>query len=174
MESTYTECSSSAYMTHHRVHDNFILNQTGWGYDARLCGRRKLVYNNVIIQAGIGPRSLDWTSHAYAHTHPCRMGRYNYFNPFYNNTIYGGGYPMAPMVAMIGFAYPILSISTLEIISSYRPMPVSDIIIPGFSTTKGSMNVWWVAEISPLGISMHILMTLHFLFWQEWFASVAV
>ena len=52
----YSEQASTAFMTGHKVHDNFILDQVG---DGLLIGYyvtgENWVYNNVIARAGLGP-----------------------------------------------------------------------------------------------------------------------
>ncbi len=150
----YRECSSSAYMTHHRVHDNFILNQTGCGIR---CGDyvvgENWFYNNVIIQAGIGPDPLtEQAMHMPILIHAGWDDTTTLIH-FYNNTIYGGGYPDGAewSYAMIGFAYPHpfnldfrnnIIVSTDARVGYYNSR---------FSApTKGSMNnVWWGSGDKP-------------------------
>ncbi len=101
----FRECGSSAYMTNHRIHDNYIANQTG-------CGIRigdyvvgeNWVYNNVIVNSGIGPNpGGDEAMHVPLLIHagwdvPTVIH-------VYNNTIYGGGFTGGALWAssMVGF-----------------------------------------------------------------------
>jgi len=104
----YRECISSAYMTNHRVHDNYILNQTG-------CGIRigdyvvgeNWFYNNVVINAGLGPDPpTEQAMHVPVYIHAGWEGTTTLIH-FYNNTIYGGGFTggAAWASSMVGFAF---------------------------------------------------------------------
>jgi Secretion system C-terminal sorting domain len=101
----FRECGSSAYMTNHRVHDNYIANQTGCAIRiGDYVTGENWVYNNVIINSGIGPNPggdqamhvpllihAGWDVPALIHV--------------YNNTIYGGGFTGGALWAssMVGF-----------------------------------------------------------------------
>lgn len=104
----YRECGASAYMTNHRIHDNFILNQTG-------CGIRigdyvvgeNWVYNNIIINAGLGPDPPNEEAmHVPVFIHAGWDDTSTLIH-FYNNTIYGGGYLKGASwsSSMVGFGY---------------------------------------------------------------------
>jgi len=56
----YSEQASTAYMTGHKVHDNYIVNQVG---DGMLIGYHTTgenwIYNNIIVNAGLGPEPKE-------------------------------------------------------------------------------------------------------------------
>jgi Secretion system C-terminal sorting domain len=101
----FRECGSSAYMTNHRVHDNYIANQTGCAIRVGdyVVGEN-WVYNNIIINSGIGPNpGGDEAMHVPLLVHagwdvPTTIH-------VYNNTIYGGGFTGGALWAssMVGF-----------------------------------------------------------------------
>jgi hypothetical protein len=104
----YRECGSSAYMSNHRVHDNFILNQTG-------CGIRigdyvvgeNWFYNNIVVNAGAGPDpTTEQAMHVPVYIHAGWDDTTTLIH-FYNNTIYGGGFTGGAdwSTSMVGFAY---------------------------------------------------------------------
>jgi hypothetical protein len=62
----YSEGASSALMENHSVHDNVIVDQSGVGIlIGNMATKETLVYNNLVIRAGIGPDqpSDDPTGH---------------------------------------------------------------------------------------------------------------
>jgi hypothetical protein len=92
----YSEGTSTAFMTNHRVHDNFIMNQVS---DGMLIGYYTVgenwVYNNVIVKAGLGPDPLPSESAASTHYGvqiDCGHEDTSTTLHFYNNTIYGCGW----------------------------------------------------------------------------------
>lgn len=89
----YRECGSSAYMTHHRVHDNYIENQTGCGIRiGDYVTGENWIYNNIIVNAGIGPNpGGDQAMHVPALIHAGWDDTSTLIH-FYNNIIYGGGF----------------------------------------------------------------------------------
>ncbi len=104
----YRECGSSAYMTNHRVHDNFILNQTGCGIR---CGDyvvgENWIYNNIIAHAGLGPDPItEQAMHVPVMIHAGWNDTTTLIH-FYNNIIYGGGFKdgAAWSSSMVAFAY---------------------------------------------------------------------
>jgi uncharacterized protein (TIGR03437 family) len=102
----YRECGSSAYMTDHRVHDNFIENQTGCGIRiGDYVTGENWFYNNIIVNAGIGPNPTgDQAMHVPVLIHAGWEGTTTLIH-FYNNTIYGGGFTggAAWSSSMVGF-----------------------------------------------------------------------
>lgn len=93
----YSEQSSTAYMSGHKVHDNFIISQVG---DAILIGQyvtgENWVYNNIIANAGLGPdpdpRESDPVSHFGVNIDAGHETIDDTVVHFYNNTIYGCGW----------------------------------------------------------------------------------
>jgi hypothetical protein len=95
----YRENTYSAFMLNTRIHDNFIVNQTGRGMliGSYVVGPDIYIYNNVIISAGKGPDSKYTSDPAF--NYQCV-----YFNAgwsaypgtttihFYNNTLYDCGW----------------------------------------------------------------------------------
>ncbi len=102
----YRECGSSAFMVEHRVHDNYILNQTGCGIRiGDYVTGENWFYNNVVIHAGLGPNpAYEQAMHVPVLIHAGWEDTTTLIH-FYNNTIYGGGYKNAAAWAssMIGF-----------------------------------------------------------------------
>ena len=90
----YSEQEYSAYIQENRIHDNVIINQRG---DGIMLGYYvtgdNWVYNNLIINAGLGP---EWSDDASYHT-GIRIGTgheaVSQTNVYiYNNTLYGNGW----------------------------------------------------------------------------------
>ena len=102
----YRECGSSAYMDNQRVHDNYILNQTGDGIRIGnyVCGENWF-YNNMIINAGIGPDPQGDEAHHIPVEITAGWTDTTTLIHFYNNTIYGGGFTGGASWAsgMVGF-----------------------------------------------------------------------
>ncbi|MFM9910548.1 MAG: choice-of-anchor Q domain-containing protein [Chitinophagaceae bacterium] len=160
----YRECVSSAYMTNHRVHDNFISNQTG-------CGIRigdyvvgeNWIYNNVVVNAGLGPDpSGDQAMHVPVYIHAGWDDTTTLIH-FYNNTIYGGGFTggAAWSSSMIGFsnAHPyLLDFRNNIIVSTVAGI---DYLNSSLSTPASGVekNIWYGAgsapgwDANPLGIN---------------------
>jgi hypothetical protein len=93
----YSEQASTAFMTHHRVHDNFIMSQVS---DGMLIGYYTVgenwFYNNIIVKAGLGPDPDPVESSASTHYGvQIDAGHTDTTTTiyFYNNTIYGCGWP---------------------------------------------------------------------------------
>jgi len=90
----YSEQEYSAYIQQHRVHDNVIINQRG---DGIMLGYYvtgdNWVYNNLIVNAGLGP---EWTDDASYHTGiHINTGHESITSTavfLYNNTLYGNGW----------------------------------------------------------------------------------
>lgn len=91
----YSEEASSAFIEGHRIHDNRIVNQRG---DGILVGYyvtgTNWVYNNVLINTGLGPNWPDDTSTHVALRFTCGHEELPPTTVHCShNTIYGGGYP---------------------------------------------------------------------------------
>ncbi|MFZ1529965.1 MAG: IPT/TIG domain-containing protein [Ferruginibacter sp.] len=103
----YRECSSSAYMTNHRVHDNYIENQTGCGIRiGDYVTGENWIYNNIVENAGIGPNPAgDQAMHIPVFIHAGWDDTTTIIH-FYNNTIVGGGFNggAAWASSMVGFS----------------------------------------------------------------------
>jgi hypothetical protein len=92
----YSEQASTAFMTHHRVHDNFIINQVS---DGMLIGYYTVgenwFYNNIIVKAGLGPDPDPSESSASTHYGVQIDAGHEDTSAiiyFYNNTVYGCGW----------------------------------------------------------------------------------
>jgi hypothetical protein len=126
----YSEQSAAAFMTGHKVHDNFIANQVG---DGMLIGRyvtgENWVYNNVIANAGLGPdpREGDPCSHFGVNIDAGHKKAGNTTIHFCNNTIYGCGWAGASsggatgMVHLTGLGRYTLQFSNNIICSTGHP-----------------------------------------------------
>ncbi len=91
----YSEQAYAAFIENHRVHDNYIVKHRG---DGILIGYyvtgENYFYNNVIIDAGLGP---EWGGEISGH-YAIQINGGHESNPptslhIWNNTIHGGGYP---------------------------------------------------------------------------------
>ena len=93
----YSERASTAWMSGHRVHDNFIVDQVG---DGMLLGQymtgENWIYNNVIVRAGLGPepdpRESEASSHFGVSIDAGHEAVTNTVIHFYHNTLYGCGW----------------------------------------------------------------------------------
>ena len=102
----YSEGASTAYMSGHRVHDNFVINQVGGGL---LLGNfmtgENWAYNNVVANAGLGPEPAkgDMQGHTGVEI-ACntRTGGPPTTLYFFNNTIYGCGWNQAKLPSSNG------------------------------------------------------------------------
>ncbi|MGA2034497.1 MAG: hypothetical protein ABSG68_19800 [Thermoguttaceae bacterium] len=146
----YSEQSSAAYMTGHRVHDNFIMNQVG---DGMLIGQYVIggnwVYNNVIANAGLGPepRESDACSHFGVNLDAGHETVAGTVIHFCNNTIYGCGWAGASSpgatgnVHLVGLGRYRLDFSNNIICSTGEPY------MSGWSDEKiragGGHNLWF-------------------------------
>jgi hypothetical protein len=96
----YSEQTYSAYIQQHRIHDNVIANQRG---DGIMLGYYvtgdNWVYNNLVINAGLGPEWVDDPSY---HTGIRISTGHENVTPtdvyVYNNTLYGNGWSGAVYV----------------------------------------------------------------------------
>jgi hypothetical protein len=95
----YREGASSGFMLNTRVHDNYIINQTGRGMlvGAYLVGPDNYFYNNVIINAGQGPASKYTSDPAFGYVCVDFGAGWSAYPgtttiQFYNNTLYGCGF----------------------------------------------------------------------------------
>jgi len=99
----FSEQASTAYMSGHKVHDNFIINQVGGGI---LLGNymtgENWAYNNVVANAGLGPepKTSDPQGHIGVEI-DCgvRDGSAPATMYFFNNTIYGCGWHQGNLCA---------------------------------------------------------------------------
>ena len=90
----YSEQAFSAFIRQHRIHDNVILNQRG---DGILLGYyvtgENWIYNNLIVNAGLGPDWLDDPSyHTGVRINTGHEEGGQTTVHFYNNTLYGSGW----------------------------------------------------------------------------------
>jgi hypothetical protein len=89
----YSEQANSAYIQRHRVHDNVIVNQRG---DGILMGYyvtgENWIYNNLIINAGLGPEWAEATFHTGIHLDTGHENASDTNVYCYNNTLYGCGF----------------------------------------------------------------------------------
>ena len=149
----YREGQFSSYMTNTRVHDNFVINQTGRGMliGTYMTGDQNFFYNNVIINAGIGPAPTGPFAGDPAFGYVCvdinagAVGSPATTIHFYNNTLYGCGFGSGPSstdgAVSVGNAYPFnLDFRNNIIVSTGFPF------LQGYSSTKlttASKNVWF-------------------------------
>jgi hypothetical protein len=151
----YRECVSSAYMTNHRVHDNYILNQTG-------CGIRigdyvvgeNWFYNNVVVNAGLGPDPpTEQAMHVPVYIHAGWEDTTTLIH-FYNNTVYGGGFTggAAWASSMVGFAFnhPLaIDFRNNIVVSTIAGV---DYLNPALAIPPGGVekNIWYGAGAAPV------------------------
>jgi hypothetical protein len=89
----YSEQDSSAFIAQHRIHDNVIINQRG---DGIMLGYYVIgdnwIYNNLLVNAGIGPEWADPSYHCGIHLNT----GHEYITATtvycYNNTLFGCGF----------------------------------------------------------------------------------
>jgi hypothetical protein len=95
----YSEQAYSAFIQQHRIHDNVIINQRG---DGIMLGYyvtgENWVYNNLIINAGLGPEWDDPSYHTGLHINTgyedgAQTAVYIYNNTLYSNGWSGAGFP---------------------------------------------------------------------------------
>jgi hypothetical protein len=162
----YSEQSSAALMTAHKVHDNFIINQVG---DGILIGHdvvgENWVCNNVIARAGLGPdpnpRESDTCTHFGVNIDAGQEGVGGTVIHFFNNTIYGCGWGGAPSkgadgnIHLVGLSRYALDFTNNIICSTGEPYMSgwSDPVIP----PQQGHNLWFgngqppAWDRSPLG-----------------------
>ncbi|MBN2147800.1 MAG: hypothetical protein JW726_10445 [Anaerolineales bacterium] len=100
----YSEQDASAYIQLHRIHDNVIVNQRG---DGIMLGYYVVgdnwIYNNLIIQAGLGP---EWVDDASYHTGLRINTGHEEIDQttvyIYHNTLYGNGWDGAALPGETG------------------------------------------------------------------------
>jgi hypothetical protein len=126
----YSEQSSTAFMTGHKVHDNFILDQVG---DGMLIGYyvtgANWVYNNVIARAGLGPdpREGDACSHFGVNIGAGHEQAPGTVIHFCHNTLYGCGWSGTPspgatgLVHLVGLGRYTLDFANNLIVSTGEP-----------------------------------------------------
>jgi hypothetical protein len=150
----YREGSSSAFMTHTTIHDNFIINQTGRGMliGFYTVGPDNYIYNNVIIRAGQGPASQYTTDPAFGYVCVDFQAGWSAYPGttivhFYNNTLYGCGFTDTAngiSGGMIGYAnnQPFTLDFRNNIIQSTGFPYVGGMSDP-FPANQGSRNIWF-------------------------------
>jgi hypothetical protein len=153
----YSEQEYSAYIQQHRVHDNVIVNQRG---DGIMLGYYvtgdNWVYNNLIVNAGLGP---EWIDDASYHTgirintgHEAVSQTDVYI---YNNTLYGNGWSGATLPGETGsvlFDSGALSRSTTVYFSNNIIYSTGEPYLAGESTvlpTGDYRNCWYGNGVSP-------------------------
>lgn len=151
----YRECGSSAFMNNHRVHDNFILNQTGCGIRiGDYVTGENWFYNNLIINAGLGPDpATEEAMHVPVLIHAGWEG-INTLIHFYNNTIYGGSYTGGANWAsgMVGFinSHPMdLDFRNNIIVSTLPGVGYSNFYL-SIPTSGVANNLWFGAGVPPI------------------------
>jgi len=153
----YSEQEYSAFIQQHRVHDNVIVNQRG---DGIMLGYYvtgdNWVYNNLIINAGLGP---EWSDDASYHTgirintgHEA-VSQTNIY--IYNNTLYGNGWSGAALPEESGgvlFDPGALDRSTMVDFSNNIIFSTGDPYLAGESgalPTGDYRNCWYGIGVSP-------------------------
>ncbi|MBN1139777.1 MAG: right-handed parallel beta-helix repeat-containing protein [Anaerolineae bacterium] len=103
----YSEGPNSAFIQQHRIHDNVIVNQRG---DGILLGYYvtgdNWVYNNLVVNAGLGPEWGAGGDDASSHTGLRLASGHEEVTPtrlyVYNNTLYGNGWSGATWPGQTG------------------------------------------------------------------------
>jgi hypothetical protein len=153
----YSEQEYSAYIQQHRVHDNVIVNQRG---DGIMLGYYvtgdNWVYNNLVINAGLGP---EWTDDASYHTGiRINTGHETVSQTVvhvYNNTLYGNGWSGATLPGETGsvlFDSGALSRSTIIYFSNNIIYSTGEPYLAGESATLPTgdyRNCWNGNGVSP-------------------------
>jgi hypothetical protein len=152
----YSEQAYSAYIQRNRIHDNVIVNQRG---DGILLGYYvtgdNWVYNNLIVNAGLGPEwSDDPSSHTglrldTGHEEVAQTRLY-----IYNNTLYGNGWSGAawPQTGSLLISPEALARSTTVYFSNNLVYSTSDPYLAGESTSLPSgdyRNCWYGVGAPP-------------------------
>jgi hypothetical protein len=138
----YSEQASTAFMTGHRVHDNFIINQVG---DGMLIGYHTTgenwIYNNIIVNAGLGPepKEGDACSHFGINIDAGHEKAPGTVIRVYNNTIYGCGWAGASSRGANGCV-------NIVNVNRYTLKFANNII---YSTGEPYMSGWSDAKIPP-------------------------
>ena len=156
----YREGQYSAYMTNTRVHDNVIVNQTGRGIliGTFLAGDQNHFYNNVIVNAGLGPPPAGPFVNDPAFGYVCvdinagAVGNPPTTIHFVNNTLYGCGFGGGPSntagAVSVGNAYAFnLDFRNNIVVSTGFPF------VPAYSSTKtttASNNLWFGSSGGPV------------------------
>ncbi len=153
----YSEQAYSAFIEQHRVHDNVIINQHG---DGIMLGYYvtgdNWIYNNLIIQAGLGP---EWEDDASYHTgihigtgHEEVTQTRLYI---YNNTLYGNGWSGAVYQGETGsllFDPNALTLSTTVYFSNNIIYATGEPYLAGESTALPGgdyRNCWYGESLTP-------------------------
>jgi hypothetical protein len=153
----YSEQEYSAYIQQHRVHDNVIINQRG---DGIMLGYYvtgdNWVYNNLIINAGLGP---EWIDDASYHTGIRINTGHEAVSPtdvyIYNNTLYGNGWSGAALPGETGsvlFDSGALSRSTTVYFSNNIIYSTGEPYLAGESDVLpmgDSRNCWYGNGVAP-------------------------
>jgi len=153
----YSEQEYSAYIQQHRVHDNAIVNQRG---DGIMLGYYvtgdNWVYNNLIVNAGLGP---EWTDDASYHTGIRINTGHETVTPtvvyLYNNTLYGNGWSGATLPGETGsvlFDSGALSRSTTIYFSNNIIYSTGEPYLAGESAALPMgdyRNCWYGSGVSP-------------------------
>lgn len=153
----YSEEASTAYMSGHKIHDNFIINQVGEGMllGSYMTGEN-WIYNNVIANAGLGPEPTDGDraqSHIGVQMAPGAPGGPATTLYFCHNTLYNCGWSGAVWGPMANGAIAIdnpgaftLVFSNNLIVSTGQPYEARRERQP---TPRGGHNLWFGAGPAP-------------------------
>jgi hypothetical protein len=152
----YSEDSSTAFMTGHKVHDNYIINQTGRGM---LIGYymtgENWIYNNVIDHGGLGPDPTDGSGDrataAGVHIDAGQDSKPATTIHFWNNTIYGCGWSGASYgtdgaVLLENLSWYTLDFKNNIIVSTGEPFVSNASEIPANAAFN---NLWFGAGAAP-------------------------
>jgi len=156
----YSEGPNSAFIRQHRIHDNAIVNQRG---DGILLGYYvtgdNWVYNNLIVNAGLGPEWGEGGDDASCHTglrisagHEAVSQTAVYV---YNNTLYGNGWSGAFYPGQTGSLLidpNALARSTTVYLSNNIIRSTGEPYLAGESATLPSgdyRNCWYGAGVAP-------------------------
>jgi hypothetical protein len=156
----YSEDSSSAYITNHRVHHNVVVNQTGRGMlIGSLITGENWFYDNVIEKAGLGPVSPEGDEGHFGVQISAGDRNWNTNQPintntlihFCNNTLYGCGWSGSLNGANGALLFAGLDQYTLDF-SNNIIQSTGDPYVAGWSDLPASAafhNVWFGAGAAP-------------------------
>ena len=156
----YSEDSSSAYITNHRVHHNWVANQTGRGMlIGSLITGENWFYNNVFVKCGLGPVSPEGDEGHFGIQVSAGDRNWNTNQPintntlihFCNNTMYGCGWSGSLSGADGAMLFAGLDQYTLDF-SNNIIQSTGDPYLAGWSDTpanKAYHNVWFGNGAAP-------------------------
>ena len=160
----YSQGTRSSFLDGNSVHDNLIVNQRG---DGILLGwyttGETWVYNNVVINAGLGPTFVDGSGSAYTcldiRAGHDELGKHGTTLHIHHNTFYGCGWAQSDVPNETGaIAFVSAKNYTLDvhsnIIHSAMPYVIHEVYtnrkdVPALDPATFSHNLWFGAGPEP-------------------------